>query len=459
MARNAERPVIFAFRPVARSAVALLAAGLFAAACQDAPEASPKAPSPKPPAPSSGTAKPPATTPSSGSSGSTSSQPITFKTSGDATFDAWRKTFAAKAAAAGRKRATIISVLDGLTPLDQQVQIAAFEQPEFTKAIWDYVKSAASPTRVSNGQQKMADNAAVFSAIEQTYATPREIVAAIWGMESSYGAFIGDYDAARAIATQAAENNRRSFYEGELIAMMQLIDDGSTTRDEFRKASWAGAVGQTQFMPSTFLANGQDFDKDGKKDIWNDAGDALATAANYLTNSGWKKGEPWGVETTIPQGFDYSLGDGSKKTVAQWKSLGLSPAGATSFGADNLMAELFLPAGSYGPAFLLYDNFNVIKKYNNADSYALSVGLLADKIAGRPDLSRPWPTNITLPNAQQVTDLQNGLNKLGYNVGAADGVVGRNTRAGLQKFQKDHGLMADGFPTTEMVAKVVDAAK
>jgi lytic murein transglycosylase len=431
------------------------ATSLLVAGCASTPQASAKPPASKP---SAGN-KPPAKPPAKPAPGQGANQTFSFKTSGDATFDAWRTAFAAKAAAAGRKHATIVSVLDGLTPVDQQVQVAAFDQPEFTKAIWDYVKSAASATRVTNGQKKMADNGAVFAAIEQAYAPPREIIAAIWGMESSYGAFIGDIDAPRAIATQAAQNNRKAFYENELLAIMQLIDDGSVTRDEFRKASWAGAVGQTQFMPSTFLVNGRDFDRDGKKDIWNNSADALATAANYLTNVGWHKGEPWAVETSIPQGFDYSLGDGRKMTVAQWKAAGLAPAGPTGFGADSLSAELFLPAGSYGPAFLLYDNFNVIKKYNNADSYALSVGILADKLAGRPDLSRPWPTNITLPNADQTKDLQNALNKLGYNVGTADGVVGRNTRAGLQKFQKANGLMADGFPTTDMVAKVTAAAK
>jgi membrane-bound lytic murein transglycosylase B len=396
----------------------------------------------------------------SGSSHTGSTPAFSFKSSGDSKFDAWRKSFASKADGAGRKKSSIIAVLDELTPIEQTVQAAAFDnQAEFVKPIWDYAKSAVSPTRITNGQGKLADNQAVFDSIEQSYPTPREIVAAIWGMETSYGAIIGDVDAPRALATQASLGRRKDFNESELMAVMQLIENGSATRDQFRKASWAGAVGQTQFMPSTFLAHGRDFDEDGKKDLWTNSGDALASAANYLTVSGWRKGEPWAVETTIPEYFDYSVGDGRKLTVAAWKAMGLQPATAARFAnSDALEAELFLPAGSYGPAFLLFHNFSVIKTYNNADSYALAVGLLADRLAGGPDLSRPWPTDVLMLTQQQAKDLQTALNKLGYNAGPIDGIIGRGTRKALQGFQKDKGLVPDGFPTTDMFDKVVAAA-
>jgi membrane-bound lytic murein transglycosylase B len=240
---------------------------------------------------------------------------------------------------------------------------------------------------------------------------------------------------------------------------MQLIESGSATREQFRKASWAGAIGQTQFMPSSLLAYGRDFDRDGTKDLWTNAGDALASAANYLTAFGWKEGQPWAAEAIIPPGFDYSLGDGRKMTVAAWKAVGAVPVIPEHMQpADLLNAELFLPAGSYGPAFLLFDNFNVIKRYNNADSYALAVGLLADRLAGRPDLSRPWPTDIQMLTQQQARDLQAGLNQLGFNAGTVDGIIGRGTRGALQRFQKAHSLVADGFPTLDMLAKVQAAA-
>jgi lytic murein transglycosylase len=405
--------------------------------------------------------KPPPSSPAPPSAGSGSSPAgIVFKSSGDSQFDSWREQFSGKALSAGRDRSVVIEVLTGLTPVDPEIQIAAFDnQAEFVKPIWDYAKSAVSPTRVANGQARLAENSAVFDGVEASFATPREIVAAVWGMESSYGAFIGDMDAPRMLATQAATGRRKDFNEGELMAIMQLVENGSATRDQFQKASWAGAVGQTQFMPTTFLAHARDFDRDGRKDLWTNTGDALASAANYLTNSGWKEGEPWAIEVKLPGSFDYSIGDGRKLAVGVWKTMNIEPAATPAFpGSDALQAELFLPAGSYGPAFLLFDNFYVIKKYNNADSYALAIGLLADRLAGRPDLSRPWPTDIVMLTQDQARELQTALNKLGYDAGAVDGIIGRGTRGALQRFQKDKGLVADGFPTTDMLEKVVAAA-
>jgi membrane-bound lytic murein transglycosylase B len=394
--------------------------------------------------------------PSSGSSGGA----FDFASSGSQPFDAWRTQFASKAYAAGRRTAEIRSVLDGLVPVEAAAQAQSFDnQAEFVKPIWDYARTAVSPTRITNGQAKLAENAAIFDALEASYSPPREIIAAVWGMETSYGGFIGNDDAPRVLASQAAVGRRKDFNETELLAIMRLIEDGSATRDQFRKASFAGALGQTQFMPTSILAYGRDFDRDGKKDLWGNAGDALASAANYLTAYGWKEDQPWAVEAIIPEGFDYSTGDGRKLTVAAWKAMGITPVIFGSFGsADTLNAELFLPAGSYGPAFLLFDNFYIIKRYNNADAYALAIGLLADRLAGRPDLSRPWPVDIQMLTQQQAKDLQAGLNKLGFNAGSVDGIIGRGTRAALQKFQASKGLVADGFPTLQMLEQVQLAA-
>lgn len=383
-----------------------------------------------------------------------------FASSGNAQFDGWRAQFAAKASAAGRRTRDIQSVLDGLVPVEATAQAQSFDnQAEFVKPIWDYARTAVSPTRIANGQAKLAQNAQIFDAIEASYSPPREIIAAVWGMETSYGGFIGTDDAPRVLASQAAVGRRKDFNETELMAIMRLIEDGSATRDQFRKASFAGALGQTQFMPSSIIAYGRDFDRDGKKDLWGNAGDALASAANYLTGYGWKKDQPWAVEAIIPEGFDYANGDGRKLTVAAWKAMGITPVIYGSFGsADALSAELFLPAGSYGPAFLLFDNFFVIKRYNNADSYALAIGLLADRLAGRPEMTRPWPTEIQMLTQQQARDLQAGLNKLGFSAGSVDGIIGRGTRAALQKFQTSKGLVADGFPTLQMLEQVQIAA-
>jgi lytic murein transglycosylase len=436
-----------------RILLALVAAVMtLAAACEthDVADAIKKVPLPAPP----GAPSTPPTAPGTGGNG----QGYSFRSSGDPTFDAWRLRFASKADRAGRQPAVIRTVLNGLEPLDPNLLPSSFEQAEFVKPIWDYARSALSPTRISNGVQKLAENDATLDRLETAYATPREILGAIWGMESSYGSFMGNIDAPQALATQAAKGRRVEFNEGELLAIVQLIEQGAATRDQFRKASWAGAVGHTQFMPSTLLRHGQDFDGDGLENLWTSVPDALASAANYLTNSGWKKGEPWALETSIPAGFDYGLGDGRKMSLAEWRALGLAPTTVSSFGPDSLQAELFLPAGSYGPAFLIFQNFYVIKRYNNADSYALAIGLLADRLAGQPDLSRPWPTGLALLTPDEARELQAGLNKLNYNAGPVDGIIGRGTRGALQRFQKDRSLVADGFPTKEMLGHVRAAA-
>ena len=408
-------------------------------------------PEPAPEAPPSSPAPPPTAGPGGA---------FDFASSGNAQFDGWRAQFAAKASAAGRRTRDIQSVLDGLVPVEATAQAQSFDnQAEFVKPIWDYARTAVSPTRIANGQAKLAQNTQIFDAIEASYSPPREIIAAVWGMETSYGGFIGTDDAPRVLASQAAVGRRKDFNETELMAIMRLIEDGSATRDQFRKASFAGALGQTQFMPSSIIAYGRDFDRDGKKDLWGNAGDALASAANYLTGYGWKQDQPWAVEAIIPEGFQYANGDGRKLTVAAWKAMGITPVIYGSFGsADALSAELFLPAGSYGPAFLLFDNFFVIKRYNNADSYALAIGLLADRLAGRPEMTRPWPTEIQMLTQQQARDLQAGLNKLGFSAGSVDGIIGRGTRAALQKFQTSKDLVADGFPTLQMLEQVQIAA-
>ncbi len=423
--------------------VALAACGgtrVAGAGAEPAPEAPPSSPAPPPTAGPGGA--------------------FDFASSGNAQFDGWRAQFAAKASAAGRRTRDIQSVLDGLVPVEATAQAQSFDnQAEFVKPIWDYARTAVSPTRIANGQAKLAQNTQIFDAIEASYSPPREIIAAVWGMETSYGGFIGTDDAPRVLASQAAVGRRKDFNETELMAIMRLIEDGSATRDQFRKASFAGALGQTQFMPSSIIAYGRDFDRDGKKDLWGNAGDALASAANYLTGYGWKKDQPWAVEAIIPEGFQYANGDGRKLTVAAWKAMGITPVIYGSFGsADALSAELFLPAGSYGPAFLLFDNFFVIKRYNNADSYALAIGLLADRLAGRPEMTRPWPTEIQMLTQQQARDLQAGLNKLGFSAGSVDGIIGRGTRAALQKFQTSKDLVADGFPTLQMLEQVQIAA-
>ncbi|WP_233355240.1 lytic murein transglycosylase [Hirschia maritima] len=382
-----------------------------------------------------------------------------FISSGNAKFDSWRTKFAQRAANAGHNVGIVHSVLQSVVPIEViKAQAIGEDQAEFVKPIWDYVASATHPNRVSFGKKKLTETSGLFNTIEARYAPPREILTSIWGMETSYGRILGSSDAVRQLATLAYTGRRTKFGENQLLSTFKLIEQGIVTRDQLKKSSWAGAFGQTQFMPSTFLAHGRDGDGDGRKDVWNSQADALASAGNYLEASGWKRGQPWALEVSLPPNVNYGLADGTKRKVEIWQALGLKIEGGRAAN-PNLKAELFLPAGSYGPAFLLFDNFYVIKAYNNADSYALSVGLLADKLAGRPELTKAWPTHIKMLSKSQIKEMQAALNSMGYKAGPVDGIAGRGTRGALQSFQKDRNLMADGFPTTQMLSAVKSAAR
>lgn len=413
--------------------------------------AGPSAPSPKPPV--TGTPSPaPSPVPETG--------PISYKSSGHAEMDAWRNDFTTRALAAGHDRAIVKSLLEDIRPISMwlgsevQVQTAPSDQAEFAKPIWDYLTTPLGNNRISTGQQKAAAIAPTLQAIEARYGVDRQVLLAIWGMETNFGGFMGRDDAGNALANMAVEGRRRALAEAELFALMKILKEGDARRNDL-VAGWAGAMGQTQFMPSTYVAHAVDFDGDGRKDVWKSEADALASAANYLARSGYMKGQPWGIEVLVPDGFDYSLADGTERRMETWTGAGLSPIRGGAFatgGAD--VAELWLPAGASGPKFLLFKNFNVFKTYNRADSYALAVGLSGDMIAGKGGPVASWPTHLPPLTVAEIRDLQDGLNGLGYDAGAADGIAGRRTKVALQQFQKARGFLADGYPTKEMLAAV-----
>ncbi len=350
-----------------------------------------------------------------------------------------------------------------MRPLDiylaPKPESAVSAQAEFAKPIWEYLRTAVSADRRQTGRERVAGDPTLFEGLEARFGVDRNVLAAIWGMETNFGGYIGDFDAAETLPKMAAEGRRRAFAESELLALMLVLERGEIRRDELT-AGWAGAMGQTQFMPSTFLNYAVDWTGDGRKDVWRSEADALASAANYLAQSGYRPGEPWGVEATVPLGFDYGLADGSKRRLAEWRAAGVTAPGGGDLGLDlNAEAELWLPAGADGPKFLLLTNFNVFKAYNRADSYALAVGLLSDAIGGRSALSTPWPTDVQLLSVAQIKSLQSNLNALGFDAGPVDGIAGRGTRGALRRFQKANGLLADGFPSARALATVEAAAR
>lgn len=380
-----------------------------------------------------------------------------FTPTGNALFDSWRDRFALRAQGEGYSIATIRSVLEGLEPLDTflKERSAPVDQAEFSKPIWDYVDSAVSSTRQQTGKEKLSANRQLFADLENTYGVQREVLAAIWGMETSFGGFMGTFDAPEALASMAVEGRRRTFAERELLAIMEIVETGQARRDELI-AGWAGAMGHTQFMPTTYLAYAVDWTGDGRKDVWKAPSDALASAGNYLKASGWRAGQPALVEVRLPGSFDWGLADNQDRRVSTWASLGVEPMSAQSLDPAGVgFAELWLPAGRTGPAYLLYPNFDMIKVYNRSDAYALAVALLSERLAGRDADMRPWPRDIDRLSIADIKTLQAALNRLGYNAGPVDGIAGRGTRGALQKFQKARGLPADGYPTQRALQAVL----
>lgn len=388
-----------------------------------------------------------------------------YSPSGNATMDAWRVGFAARASADGRDPAVIRSMLEGISPLDIylgtefQTQSAISQQAEFAKPIWEYLRTAVSATRIDRGRDRYVSMDAAFDQLEGAFGVNREALLAIWGMETNFGSFMGDFDAANTLANMAVEGRRRTFAERELISLMKIVESGAARRDQLI-SGWAGAMGHTQFMPSTFLAHATDFTGDGNIDLWESPEDALASAANYLAVSGFEYDQPWGLEVTLPEGFDYALADGQDRRVGSWAAQGVRFVDGVRGNAlsDGKFAELWVPAGHRGPKFLLFKNFDVFKTYNRADSYALAVGLLSDEIAGRTPLQAAWPRDLQPLTIEQVKQLQASLNSLGFDAGPVDGIAGRGTKGALRQFQVANGFIADGFPTTEMLAYVLSAA-
>ena len=369
-------------------------------------------------------------------------------TSGDAAFDGWLNEFYARALAAGWPGDVMQREFAGLAP-DPRVVAQDHRQPEISRPTGDYVKGAVNEDRIRTGARKRNETAAL-AEIEMRYGVPSELLVAIWGMESAFGVTQGDYDVIRSVASLAADGRRRALFEANLYAALKIITSGQASRSQM-KGSWAGAMGQTQFSCDDYLKLAVDFDGDGRKDIWGSAPDALASTANLLAQAGWKPGQSWQREVTLPEGFDYSVVVGPKLIPPGWISQGLVATDGASWSAADggAEAQLILPSGAGGPAFLVYSNHFMIRRYNNSTAYALGVGLLADRIAGRSGVIRPWPVEVGLSTADRV-GAQAALNALGFKAGEADGVIGINTRAALRGWQKARGLIADGYLTVDL---------
>lgn len=369
-------------------------------------------------------------------------------------FKQWVSNFKKDAVSNGITTTTFDTAFENVQ-LNSRVIKADNKQAEFSREIWDYLDTATSPKRIANGKENLSDYLNLLREIQFKYQVDAEVILAIWGLESSYGKRMGDINIIEALATLAFDGRREKFGKQQLLEALSIIQRGDITPDKMM-GSWAGAMGHTQFIPTSYQAYAQDFTGDGKRNVWDplDPSDALASTANYLAEFGWRNNQPWGIEVNLPENFNYRNADLEvKATPARWSELGLKTI--TGGKIPNYgEGSVFLPAGAKGPAFIVFNNFFVIKRYNNANSYAMAVGHLSDRILGGKSFHIEWPRGPGALKFNEKVELQNLLNQLGYDVGEADGIIGPNSIAAIRKFQISVGLIPDGMSNKDLLLKM-----
>ena len=372
-------------------------------------------------------------------------------------FEAWASEFEARLLDRGVDEAIADSMMDGLEP-DPRIIERDSSQPEFVRPLWDYLAGAASDARVDNGLAAQQEHAAALAVVTDAYDVDPAILTAIWGLESAYGAIQGDFDVVRSLATLAWEGRRRGFAEAQLFAVAEMIARGHAARDDL-KGSWAGAMGQTQFIPTTYLERAVDMTGDGRIDIWEDEADALGSAANLLTEAGWDGGAPVAFEVALPDDFDYAAWSPARRRAASAWALDGVDLAEGEWAADDLYrsGRILIPAGAQGPAFMVFSNFDALLRYNNSTAYALGVTYLAKRLSGEADLPDGWPEDDIPLTRTQARELQEGLAELGYDPGGVDGMIGPNTRAALREFQRANAITPDGYAGMRMYEAVLAA--
>ncbi|MDE0948888.1 MAG: lytic murein transglycosylase [Candidatus Thioglobus sp.] len=347
----------------------------------------------------------------------------------------------------GVSKPTIDKAFFELTPRPSAIA-SDKAQAEFNQNFWHYVNKRVSKVRLNNGKDTLKKNASLLTKASEKYGVPTYVIVAFLGLESNYGNYMGSESLIRSLATLAYDQRRSKFFTRELIAVLKLMDKKTIPFDA--TGSWAGAMGAVQFMPTNVIAYGVDANNDGKVDLWNEKADIYASAANFLNKLGWKKGEKWGREALIPKNFNYQLtGLNNEKTVNEWAALGVRRGNNSNLPKSNFKASLIVPMGHKGPAFLVYRNFDAIMGWNRSILYALSVAYLSDRLNGNAKLSAKT-IDEPLLSKEDIMQIQNTLNLLGYDTGTPDGMAGSKTRQATRKFQSDIGLTADGYVGYEL---------
>jgi lytic murein transglycosylase len=356
------------------------------------------------------------------------------------------------AEARGVSRETFDDAFKGVT-FDPRIVAHTTTQAEFVKPIWVYLSNAVSPERVARGRAKAEDVRPWLAKAEKAYGVDPAVLIGVWGMESEFGVFTGGDSVIRALASLAFVHYQGDYFRDELIAALAILEEGDVAPGDM-KGSWAGAMGQTQFMPSSFLEYAVDFEGHGRRDIWDSAPDAIGSTANYLAKHGWIANAPWGFEAQLPEGFKLTAADSARfVSFSSFAARGVTRADGGALPKDG-EAQLLIPAGLKGPIFLVTANFRTIKSYNNSTAYALGVALLGDAAMGRDGLKSAWPTRDKPLAEREVRELQRELDRRGYEVGDIDGRVGDRLQAALRDYQESIGEAPDGYPTLALLRRL-----
>jgi len=363
-------------------------------------------------------------------------------------FSTWLDGVKRDARTAGISQATIDSALTGLEPIARVVELDR-KQPEFTQTFWSYLDKSVTTGRIERARRLLAENRPLLDRVHARYGVQPRFLVAFWGLESNFGEHTGGYSVIQALATLAFDARRAAFFRAQLMDALKIIDEGNITAADMR-GSWAGAMGQLQFIPTTFVSYAVDFDGDGRRDIWRNLPDVFASAANFLGRVGWRGDETWGREVRLPANFDWDVASLKiRKPLAEWQRLGIRRADGADLPAADISGAIIVPMGHKGPAFLVYRNFDAILTWNRSILYAVAVGHLADRIAGLGPLGAKRPTGERPLKRAEVEEIQTLLATLGFDPGDTDGIAGSQTRVALKAFQRQVNLVADGYPSVE----------
>ncbi|WP_218044174.1 lytic murein transglycosylase [Kiloniella majae] len=368
-------------------------------------------------------------------------------------FEQWLNEFKVEARGQGISEQTLTRSFKGVQPIPKIIEYDR-RQPEFTRTFWSYLDRAVNTQRIKKAQQLQKTHKELLNNISNKYGVQSRFLLAFWGLESNFGQHTGGFSVIAADATLAYDTRRSDFFRTQLLEALRIIDDGHITPEKMQ-GSWAGAMGHLQFIPSTYNLYAVDENGDGRKDIWHSLPDVFGSAANYLGQIGWDDEYTWGREVQLPQNFNWDLvGLNTKKSLVEWQQAGVRKITGNNLPALDLEASLILPSGHKGPAFLVYNNFRKILNWNRSILYALAVGHLSDRIAGKAPLISPRPVNERPLHRTEIEEIQTLLANLGYDVGKADGIIGRKTREGIRNFQKKVGLPGDGYPDEALLLKL-----